>query len=367
LIPYLEEYYGLSYTLVSLIFLAPFVGYSTAAVSNNWIHVKFGRRGIAVLGAAFHLVTYAIICTHPPYPVVVTILCFTGFGSGLIDAGWNAWVGSMANSNEVLGLLHGFYGLGAVISPLVATSMVSKAHLQWYSFYYVMVGAAALELVIGTSAFWPDNGEAYSSEFTRSSGNKGGLRAALTHRVTWIGATFLLIYVGAEVALGGWIVTFMIRIRDSDPFAAGISSSGFWIGLTVGRVTLGFITPKIGERVAVCLYLVLSMGLELLFWLVPHFIVSAIAVAFLGFFVGPLYPSVIVAMTRILPKQFHVPAVGFSAAVGGGGAAVFPFAVGAIAQARGVQVLQPIVLSMLVVLLGLWLSLPRLKAHSHET
>lgn len=45
--------------------------------------------------------------------------------------------------------------------------------------------------------------------------------------------------------------------------------------------------------------------------------------------------------------------------MGGGGAAVFPFAVGAIAQKAGVQVLMPIVVALLVVDLGLWLGLPR--------
>lgn len=38
---------------------------------------------------------------------------------------------------------------------------------------------------------------------------------------------------------------------------------------------------------------------------------------------------------------------------------MFPFAVGAIAQKAGVQVLMPIVVALLVVDLGLWLGLPR--------
>jgi len=42
----------------------------------------------------------------------------------------------------------------------------------------------------------------------------------------------------------------------------------------------------------------------------------------------------------------------------GGGAALFPFAVGAIAQVKGVQVLQPIVLALLVMILVLWCVLP---------
>jgi fucose permease len=102
------------------------------------------------------------------------------------------------------------------------------------------------------------------------------------------------------------------------------------------------------------------MALELVFWLVPHFYVSAIAVSLQGFFLGPLFPAAIVAATKLLPRHLHVSAIGFAAAFGGSGGAIFPFAVGAIAQAKGVQVLQPIVLALLGVILGLWLCLPRI-------
>jgi fucose permease len=91
------------------------------------------------------------------------------------------------------------------------------------------------------------------------------------------------------------------------------------------------------------------MALELIFWLVPQFYVSAVAVSFQGFFLGPLFPAAIVAATKLLPRHLHVSAIGFAAAFGGSGAAIFPFAVGAIAQAKGVQVI-----------LGLWLCLPRI-------
>jgi fucose permease len=102
------------------------------------------------------------------------------------------------------------------------------------------------------------------------------------------------------------------------------------------------------------------MGLELLFWLVPQFYVSAVAVAFQGFFLGPLFPASVVQATKILPKHLHVFAIGFAAACGGAGASAFPFAVGAIAQStsKGVQVLQPIVMALFATLLVLWLCLP---------
>lgn len=114
----------------------------------------------------------------------------------------------------------------------------------------------------------------------------------------------------------------MIRIRHSQPFPSGLTATGFWLGITVGRVVLGFVTPKIGERLAITIYLTCACGFELLFWLVPQFIVSAIAVSIVGLFIGPLFPSAVVVATKLLPRELHVAAIGFASAVGGGGAAV---------------------------------------------
>lgn len=84
---------------------------------------------------------------------------------------------------------------------------------------------------------------------------KGGLRDALfkrpSARVTWLCSLFLLGYVGVEVALGGWIVTFMIRVRHGGAFDSGMTATGFWLGITVGRIILGFVTPRLGEKLAI--------------------------------------------------------------------------------------------------------------------
>lgn len=165
---------------------------------------------------------------------------------------------------------------------------------------------------------------------------------------------------GVEVGLGGWIVTFMLRVRHGSAFASGMVATGFWLGLTVGRIVLGFVTPRIGEKLAIMIYLPASMALQLLFWLVPNFTLSAVFASLEGFFLGPLFPAAVVVMTKLLPKHLHVTAIGFVVAFGGCGAAVFPFIVGAVAQATSVSSLQPLILSMLGLILAVWLALPRL-------
>lgn len=92
-----------------------------------------------MLCAGFHLVAYIINCLHPPYPVLVVSFILAGFGNGLAEGAWNAWVGSLARASELLGFMHALYGIGGVMSPLLATSLITKAHLPWYAYYYVMV------------------------------------------------------------------------------------------------------------------------------------------------------------------------------------------------------------------------------------
>ncbi|RAL16309.1 putative MFS transporter [Aspergillus homomorphus CBS 101889] len=362
LIPYLESYYHLSYTVVSLVFFSPLVGYTAAAFLNSRIHSRFGRRGVALLSPSCHVIAYIINCLHPPYPVLVVSFIFAGFGNGLGDASWNAWIGNLTNSNQLLGLLHGFYGVGGVISPLIATSLITKAHLEWYYYYYILIPCAATELVFCLITFWDSSAE--KTQDSQAQEEKAGLREVLFSksyaRVTWICAIFLLGYVGIEVALGGWIVDYMIQVRHGASFASGMTATGFWLGITLGRVALGFVTPLIGEKLAIIVYSCCAIAAGLVLWLVPDFYASAVAVSLQGFFLGPFFPAAVVVATKLLPRHLHVSAIGFAAAFGGGGAAILPFAVGAIAQARGVKVLQPFIIGLSGGILLLWLGLPRM-------
>ncbi|KAL3419143.1 MFS transporter [Phlyctema vagabunda] len=320
-----------------------------------------------MIGSACHLLTFIVVALHPPYPVLVVAYIFVGFGNGIIDAAWCAWIANMANGNQISGFLQASYSLGATVAPLIATAMITRAGLAWYYFYYVLAAGAAIELVMTTLFFWKQTGPVFREENPRDPNIKvGRTREALSNKMTWIFAIFILGYVGAEVSLGGWIVVFMMKVRSADQFSSGISSTGFWAGMTVGRLLLGFVTEKIGERLAVTIYLTLAIGLELIFWLVPSFIVSAVAVALLGFILGPLFPSGTVLITKLLPKHLHVGSIGFATAFGGSGGAIFPFAVGAIAQAKGVRVLQPVILALLAAISSLWLMLPRLPPKHGE-
>ncbi|OJJ94932.1 hypothetical protein ASPACDRAFT_37080 [Aspergillus aculeatus ATCC 16872] len=366
LIPYLKTYYRLSETIVSLIFLSPVVGYVLAALASHNLHTRFGQRGTAFLAPVCHIASYVVNCLHPPFPVVVVAFIFTGVGNGLEESAWNAWLGNMAKANELLGILHGVYGAGALMGPLIATSLITKAHFLWWEYYYIMIGLAATEFAACMAAFWGADGSQFRAATFQSresdTNTRTDLRIALSRRpyarITWLCAIFLLGYVGIEVSLGGWIVTFMAQVRHGSAFASGLTATGFWLGITLGRLLLGFITPRIGEALAIMIYVSLTIVFCLVFWLVPNFYASAVAVAVQGFFLGPLFPAAVVTLTRVLPRKLHLIGIGFAAAVGSGGAAILPFVFGVVAQSAGVQVLEPFILVLSVAILLLWIGLP---------
>ena len=118
---------------------------------------------------------------------------------------------------------------------------------------------AVLETATLTYSFWPKTAQKYReavhTEGTRNEGTRAALFVKPHARVVWLCAFFLLGYVGTEVALGGWVVQFMLRVRNADPFDAGMTAVGFWLGITIGRLVLGMVIPKIGVKLSLMIFI----------------------------------------------------------------------------------------------------------------
>uniref|UniRef100_A0A060T0Y5 ARAD1C16346p n=1 Tax=Blastobotrys adeninivorans TaxID=409370 RepID=A0A060T0Y5_BLAAD len=359
LIPTLEKHYNLSYLVVSITFLAPFCGYSISAMLNEWIHKRIGRWGVGLLGTSCQLICNIINVTAPPFPVYVVAFGIAGFGNGTIDAAWNSWMGSLKQANQTMGVLHGLYGLGGILCPTIFTSMIDNG-IKWNYGFAVLIGLGVTVLVAIGFAFWGDNAQEYRKSVAKSrsdSGAKGGnLFNVLKNPVVAITAGTLFMYVGGEVAMGGWVSTYMIDVRGGNPLKMGYVTTGYWVGITVGRFVLGFVTGHFKhEEILFVVYLAGAIVFEVLFWAVPSFALSAVSAGVIGFFLGPLFPTIIIVAVKKLPKWLHVSGVGFAAALGGGGAGFAPFIIGIIANSKGAHILAPFVFALMAGQMVLWL------------
>lgn len=362
LLPTLENHYDLSYIVVSTAFLAPFCGYFVAALLSDYMHRRLGRWGVCVMGTSLQLVCYIIASTGPPFPVYVIGYAIAGLGNGMLEAGWNSWLGTLSNANEIMGLLHGFYGAGGVICPAVFTAMLEN-HIKWNYCYFVLIGMSFLSVSLCSIAYRKDTAKKYADSMDESNKEEDGaaqsssITSVMKNSMVWLLAIALFMYVGGEVSFGGWISTFMIKIRNGDPDKMGYVTTGFWTGLTIGRVVLGFLMGYLqwSEQLFALFYMACALVCIVLLWVIPNLVVSAVFSGLFGLAIGPLFPIVMVVALQKLPRRLHVSGVGFAAAIGGAGAAVLPFVNGALATSYGPKVLCPLVLALFSAMMLIWL------------
>ncbi|EUC65244.1 MFS general substrate transporter [Rhizoctonia solani AG-3 Rhs1AP] len=363
LLPIIQAHYNIGFIVVSMLFVSNCVGYLSAAVINIYLTDRLGFGKVILLGGVLQIVAYAMLAPAPPFPVMCISYAINGFGIGFQNAQSNGFVAELPNNTSAkLGLLHAGYGAGAFVAPLIATQF---AQIPRWSFHFLTsLGISLLNSlslfsvfklrrqheVMGTPGPHADNASAPRND-------ENVYKAVFNSRAVQLLAIFAWVYVGTEVTVGGWIVTFIVEERGGGA-SAGYVSSGFFGGLMLGRVALLWINKKIGERRVIYLYSVLAIGLELVIWLVPDVIGNAVAVSFVGMLLGPMIPIVMKVTSGLVPKRVLTGCIGWIASSGQVGSAVFPFLTGALAQKHGVKVLQPVLVGMIGSLIVLWTLVP---------
>lgn len=133
------------------------------------------------------------------------------------------------------------------------------------------------------------------------------------------------------MALSGWLTTFLIRERGGTA-ASGYVVTGFWGGMSVGRIVLIPVTKKIGYQFSIYLYAAIALALEFVIWFTHSLVGNGICYSFVGFFLGPIYPNALMVVSEVLDDDLRGGVMGIMGSLGGAGAAAVPFMTGGISD-----------------------------------
>jgi len=358
LLPSLSAYYNVDKSVVGLLFFASAVGYFLSALGTGFLTAKLGQRWYLVTGTATFMLCCALLALKPPFALVLFIRLFQGMATGILEAGLNLFVAALPNNTALLNYLHAFYGVGALVGPLIASTILAfswgwnTAILAWTFL--------ALPLLIGLLALFRHQSSGAAHERQTGEG-ENGLLAALKIPVVWFATLFLLFYVGVEVSLGSWGYTFLLENRHESDLLAGGIVSGYWLGLTLGRFTLNHIAGRLRLGLSGLMYTCMGgivLGI-LMIWLVPGVVASAVAFCLTGLSLGPIYPSTVALVPDIVPSRMVSSAIGFLVGLSILGVALFPWIAGALAQYTGIWSLLPYSVGLTVIMLALWWTIRR--------
>lgn len=288
------------------------------------------------------------VVVAPTWPAFLAAAAVIGFGFGALDIGLNQAVAHSDSRRRtaISNGLNGAYGLGAVAGPLLVARL-SDLRVTWF---YAVVAVLALALLAGTR---------------RISGRLPVVAAAQSRRSGGgaLVGTFVIafaLYVGTEIAIGGWMPSHL-QSAGFSAVAAATLTSGFWLGLAIGRLGMVALPARVPEPTI----LLTASGAAALMLIAAN--VGRLApytYPLAGLAMAPLFPTALVWLARLRPGDSRATSWVFPASMIGG--IVIPGGIGLVIGRFGVSWAPAVLAAGAALLFAVFLEARRVSTRTNE-
>lgn len=262
------------------------MGWFFAALTNTHLCQIFELGSMLMLGAAVQIVGHVLRTWRPPFPLFVVTFFLASLGQAYQDTHGNTFVAGLKGAHRWLAFIHAMYMAGCLCGPFVSTAVASADEpSRWYLFYIFPLGLGVVNVLFVLFAFrrtvaikhrktTNDETNLVDSDIGTShvtaSRNEGALqmiKETLSSKNVWLLSIFFFFFLGATLTASGWVVEYLVVVRDGDLSQMGYVPAGFSGGSLLGRLLLAEPTHRFGPRKMIFIYTILSIALQLLFWL----------------------------------------------------------------------------------------------------
>jgi fucose permease len=353
--PAMRQSFGVPVGDLGLILLVNTIG---SVVVAAFVGRLIQRLGVSVLlavaasCAALGGIGYAVA---PGLWLVLTIGPLLGAAAGMMDGGLNTAI-ALTGRPRLLNLLHGFYGIGTAIGPLVVTAAILAG--SWRPAYLLLV---ALDLVAAVLWALHHRGApapaAIRSPAETSTDQRAGVTdpaAAWSRRrivsVLTFGMIVFFVYTGLEVSAGQWETSYLRGHLGLSASAAGLAAFGYWGALTAMRIGLALPAKPVPPRLVIGGGMTVSVAATALIWWQPSTAVVVTAFVILGAALAGIFPALIAATPQRIGEERARHAIAWqvgAAAAGGSGLSAL---IGLLIDRTSLAILGPAILILAVLL-----------------
>jgi fucose permease len=292
--------------------------------------------------------------------LVLATAVLTGASAGMMDAGLNTAV-ALTGRQRLLNLLHGAYGVGTAIGPLLVTAAILTG--SWRPAYLAML---VLDLVL--AGFWlrqrrrlgapaaaekhaPADAEPHpSSHWTRR--RYRGVVAA--------GIGVFFVYTGLEVGAGQWEASFCRGHLNMSAGATGLATFGYWGALTAVRIGLAVLPRPVPPQAVVRWGSAVAVLAAAVIWWQPGTALTVLGFAVLGASLAGVFPALISLTPVRLGDASAQHVISWQVGAAAAGGAGLSAAIGLLIGATSLAALGPAITALAVLLVGAELILTRL-------
>lgn len=319
-LPEMRERIGVTLVQQGDVFVALFLGVFLSTIIAGPTIDSFGNKVVLVTSSilvAAGLSSVAIARSFWPAMIASLLL---GFGGGGLNTSSNALVADLypENRGPRLSVVQAFYGVGAMLVPLLAASVLTISELLYVSASLAIVCAIVY-------AFLPFPAPGDEGEFSLLA----SIKALRIPGVLAIGV-LLFCQSGNESSISGWTSTYAGSI-GATPRAATWILTAYWAAFTLTRFLGGKILAYFSKsRVVVVSAIGSAIGAAILLASTSIAMLSAGALI-IGMAFASIYPATL-AIAADRYQRVAGTIFGLLFAVGLCGGMVFPWLVGHLGQ-----------------------------------
>ncbi|MCL6633441.1 MAG: MFS transporter [Alicyclobacillus herbarius] len=286
--PFMQTAWRMDYGELGTVFAIGSFGYLVATFVTGFVIESLGVRFVVVAGALTLVVGTTGVILSPSYLPACVSFFVNGMGGGVLEIGVNAVVPAMAKSasgqSRYFNWLHGFYGIGACGFPLLIAWLL-RLEVGWRWIYGLLLLAVGLLAAAAAVAKQPVS-LASPTEQPIASSHVGLWREKALYGLL----VAIMAYVMAEVGLGTWLTTYLVKARGVPLSLASVCLSGFFLTFTIGRLAAPLLLRRIGHHQAILAGLVLSLFSLGLAWLPGNWSLLGFWLAGLGYSI--IFPTI---------------------------------------------------------------------------
>jgi len=295
---------GSSWLIMNRDFGAPVgnAGYVFAIVSAGTIvsslfsHSVIGRFGTGRVTVVSVAMTAIALLGHwmaPSFFWLMMCAIPLGLGAGAVDSGLNAFVAEHYKARH-MNWLHCFWGVGAMLGPLIMASITGSGH-SWRSGYLTVsiVQFVLVALLIFSLPMWRRLEQPHhETERNRAEPKRGVLSVLRTKGAAFAMLLFFL-YTSVESCLILWGASYLVKVRGVLPENAAGLVALFFVGITGGRALSGFVSMKLSNEMLIRIGAILVMAGLLIMMLPLPVPLAVFALMVVGLGLAPIYPSML--------------------------------------------------------------------------
>ncbi|MEK5262846.1 MULTISPECIES: MFS transporter [Bacillus] len=315
LTPYLLSSYDKGPGELSSLIFFQFIGFLTGVLLSPILVRKKGYGTVLTMGLLLMIGALLLGLLVPGWTILVVAGFFLGSGAGSLETTAGAYVISMANSAKRISIMEVFFGLGALLFPLLILLTVTEE--TWHYVFLFQVGALTFFLMLwltfmnklprGQMAAPVQDMKKSSLLFDR--GNR---------MIVVLMICFAFFYAGIETNFANFLPSIMLE-KGGDNWGL-FAVSTFWTAIVIGRTVIARKADQLHPLRFLKLSAALMIVLLAIFALATHIAAQLILIFFIGLCAAGMFPIALTASALMIENAIDEATSYFIAAASLGGA-----------------------------------------------